>query len=509
MPLISSMRLDVIIRGCKYELLSKIDNNIVKCNIITILILQITLIGMDTMDDKSTDSDNQDVRNQRDIILDSINEGVFTISMDRLITSFNRAAERITGVPRIEAIGRNCSDVFHANICEKDCAIKKTFETGRPVINSTAYIVDNNGSRIPIRISTAIIKDGSGNIVGGVETFQDLSQVERLQKELKSRHTFEDIVGKSTVMTRLFEIMPLIAESSSTVLIEGPSGTGKELFARAIHNLSQRRKKRFVAVNCAALPDTLLESEFFGHKAGAFTDARRDKAGRFMLANGGTIFLDEIGDISPALQVRLLRVLQERVVEPLGAVEPVKVDVRVIAATNKVLAQLVKEGKFREDLYYRIHVIHLQLPELKERREDIPLLIEHMIGKYNRLQGKSIAGISPEAMSCLMEYDFPGNVRELENIIEQTFVLCRGEIIELHHLPLELRPASSSTKNDIGPMSLRAMEKHLIAGTLQRYAGNRKLAARDLGIDVSTLYRKIRDLNVELPLVDGRHRGKQ
>jgi len=181
----------------------------------------------------------------------------------------------------------------------------------------------------------------------------------------------------------------------------------------------------------------------------------------------------------------------------------------VIAATNKVLAQLVKEGKFREDLYYRIHVIHLQLPELKERREDIPLLIEHMIGKYNRLQGKSIAGISPEAMSCLMEYDFPGNVRELENIIEQTFVLCRGEIIELHHLPLELRPASSSTKNDIGPMSLRAMEKHLIAGTLQRYAGNRKLAARDLGIDVSTLYRKIRDLNVELPLVDGRHRGKQ
>jgi transcriptional regulator with PAS, ATPase and Fis domain len=310
-------------------------------------------------------------------------------------------------------------------------------------------------------------------------------------------------------MTRLFEIMPLIAESSSTVLIEGPSGTGKELFARAIHNLSQRRKKRFVAVNCAALPDTLLESEFFGHKAGAFTDARRDKAGRFMLANGGTIFLDEIGDISPALQVRLLRVLQERVVEPLGAVEPVKIDVRVIAATNKVLAQLVKEGKFREDLYYRIHVIHLQLPELKERREDIPLLIEHMIGKYNRLQGKSIAGISPEVMSCLMEYDFPGNVRELENIIEQTFVLCRGEIIELHHLPLELRPASSSTKNDIGPMSLRAMEKHLIAGTLQRYAGNRKLAARDLGIDVSTLYRKIRDLNVELPLVDGRHRGKQ
>jgi PAS domain S-box-containing protein len=452
--------------------------------------------------------ENDAVRNERDIILDSINEGVFTIGPDWLITSFNRAAERITGIPKSDAIGRPCFDVFHANICEKECALRKTFETGRPVINVTAYIVNNSGFRMPIRISTAILRDISGKVIGGVETFQDLSQVELLRKELQSRHTFEDIVGKSPAIMRLFEILPPIAESSSTVLIEGPSGTGKELFARAIHNLSHRRKKRFVAVNCAALPDALLESEFFGHKAGAFTDAKRDKAGRFALADGGTIFLDEIGDISPALQVRFLRVIQERIIEPLGAEEPVSVDVRIIAATNKDLTQLVKEGRFREDLYYRIRVIHLALPDLKERREDIPLLVDHMIGKYNRLQGKNIAGVSPDAMSRIMGYDYPGNIRELENIIEQAFALCRGEIIELHHLPPELRPASLSAGKGMGPLSLAAMEKHLILETLQRYEGSRKQAARDLGIDASTLYRKIKDLNIETPVSDGRSRRK-
>jgi PAS domain S-box-containing protein len=447
-------------------------------------------------------------KNARDVILDSINEGVFTVGLDWRITAFNRAAERITGVSRDDAIGRKCSDVFHADICEKDCALRRTFETGKPTVNGTAHIVSNKGHRVPIRISSAILADSEEKVVGGVETFQDLSQIEQLQKELKSRHTFEDIVGRSPLMIKLFEILPQIAESSSTVLIEGPSGTGKELFARAIHNLSPRKKKRFLPVNCAALPDTLLESELFGHKAGAFTDAKRDKAGRFALADGGTIFLDEIADISPALQVRLLRVLQERVIEPLGSIEPVKVDVRVLAATNKNLAQLVQSGKFRDDLYYRIRVVHLMLPALNQRREDIPLLIDYLVAKFNRIQGKDIAGISRDAMARLMEHDYPGNVRELENIIEQAFVLCRGGMLELHHLPPELRPVVHETLRGFGPMSLDAMERHLIMETLQRRGGNRTEAAEDLGIDMSTLYRKIKYFKIDVPERDGRGKRK-
>ena len=444
---------------------------------------------------------------RQDVILDSINEGVFTVDLDWRITSFNLAAERITGVTRQEAIGQPCCEVFRASICENACALKQTLGTGKPVVNATAHIITNGGGRVPIRISTAELKDADGQVIGGVETFQDLSQIEQLQKELTKQYTFEDIVGRSPAMMQLFEILPQIAESSSTVLIQGPSGTGKELFARAIHNLSPRKNKPMVAVNCGALPDTLLESELFGHKAGAFTDAKRNKPGRFALSDGGTIFLDEIGDISQAMQVRLLRVLQERIVEPLGSVKPVPVDVRVVAATNKDLGELVRKGEFREDLYYRIMVIRLDLPGLGQRREDIPLLVDHLVAKFNRLQGKDIAGVTDEVLARLMDHGYPGNVRELENIIEQAFVLCRGGLIQLHHLPPELRPATTGGTTESGPMNILAMEKHLINEALRRHGGNRKRASEDLGIDTSTLYRKIKALGIETPESDGRRRS--
>ncbi len=441
-------------------------------------------------------------------ILDSLNEGVFTVDLDWRITSFNRAAERIIGIPREQALGCRCSEVFRASVCERDCALRRTFESGLPVVDATAHIVDHQGQRIPIRVATALLKNSDGKVIGGVETFQDMTQIEQLRKELHARYSFEDIIGRSPAMQQLFDLLPQISESSSTVLIEGASGTGKELFAKAIHHLSPRSKKPFVAINCAALPDTLLESELFGYKAGAFTDARHDKPGRFALANGGTIFLDEIGDISAAMQVRLLRVLQERTIEPLGGLAPLPVDVRVVAATNKNLSELVKSGAFREDLFYRVRVVYLQLPGLVQRREDIPLLVEHLISKFNHLQSKNITSVSDEVMSRLMQHDFPGNVRELENIIEQAFVLCRDGQIEIKHLPPELRPESEDKPGKGEPLRLDRIEHLSIEEALQRRQGNRAQAAADLGIDVSTLYRKIRNLKISTA-EDGRGRRKQ
>jgi PAS domain S-box-containing protein len=430
-------------------------------------------------------------------LLDYVPDGVFTVDAEWRVTFFNRAAEQITGIKRAEAVGRRCCDVFRASICEHACALKQTLATSRPVVNKVVYIIDARGQKIPISISTATLKDDRGRVVGGVESFRDLRLVEELHRELQQQNSFSDIIGRSAGMRQIFEILPQIAESEATVLIEGASGTGKELFARALHNLSWRRAKKFVAINCGALPDTLLESELFGYKAGAFTDARRDKPGRFALAEGGTIFLDEIGDISPAMQARLLRVLQERVYEPLGGVEPVKADLRVVAATNKNLAKMVEQGRFREDLFYRIHVIRIELPSLRDRREDIALLIDHFVTRFNRLKGKDVAGVSDAVLARLMEHNFPGNVRELENIIEHAFVLCRGGVIELEHLPPALRGGALSEALRFGhALTLQSMEKLVITDALRRNDGNRHKAAKELGINPSTLFRKLKALKI-------------
>jgi PAS domain S-box-containing protein len=421
-------------------------------------------------------------------ILDSIADGVFTVDHSWRITSFNRAAEKITGLTRRQAVGRTCSEVFRAAICETDCALRRTLETGRPIVNRRVDILAAGGRRVPISVSTAILRDERGRVAGGVETFRDLSLVEELRRELTRQHAFGDIISKNKQMQDLFAILPEIAASDSTVLIEGPSGSGKELFARAIHELSRRRRKRLVTVNCGALPDTLLESELFGYEAGAFTDAKRAKPGRFALAQGGTIFLDEIAEVSPALQVRLLRVLQEREFEPLGGTRPIKADVRVVAATNTALEELVAAGRFRRDLYYRINVVKLALPQLAARREDIPLLAEHFVSRFNRLQGKDITGLSGEALAVLMRHDFPGNVRELENVVEHAFVLCRGGQIEPQHLPGYVFGGVASA----GRKTLEELEVRAIREALERNRWRRLATACELGIDKTTLWRKMR-----------------
>lgn len=432
-------------------------------------------------------------------ILQSISEGVFTIDQQWRVTSFNRAAERITGLRRDEVLGRTCREVLQSGKCPDKCVLHNTLTTGVPAANELMHITNASGQRLPVSVCTAVLRDADGHTIGGVQTFQDLSFVEELRCEADQQNTCVDIIGRSPAIGKLFALLPPIAKSDSTVLIEGASGTGKELFARAIHVLSDRRDQQFVAVNCGALPDTLLESELFGYKAGAFTDARHDKPGRFARAEGGTILLDEIGDISPAMQARLLRVLQERVYEPLGSVTSVKANVRVIAATNKDLRALVSAGRFRDDLFYRLNVIRLRLPELRERRQDIPLLAERFISKFNRLRNRKIVGLSEAALAVLMRHDFPGNVRELENIIEHAFVLCTNGLIQVAHLPPELVGEEPSSSGDGSAMTLKDLEAIHIADAVRRHHGNRNAAAEELGIDPSTLFRKVKSLGIALP----------
>jgi len=291
-------------------------------------------------------------------------------------------------------------------------------------------------------------------------------------------------------MLKIFSILPQIAQSISTVLIEGESGTGKELFARAIHNHSLNASGPFVAVNCGALPDTLIESELFGYKAGAFTDAKKDKPGRFDQAQGGTILLDEIGDISAVVQTKLLRVLERKEYEPLGSVKPVKLNTRIIAATHWDLHQLVRDSKFREDLYYRINVVRLQLPPLRDRKEDISLLTHHFIERFNSLLGRSVAGISQEALATLMLHDWAGNVRELENALEHAFVMCQDEMINAEHLPSRIRLEGKFSGKGAG-LTLKACEKQVIVEALERNQWKKVKTATELGIDKNTLRRKI------------------
>jgi transcriptional regulator with PAS, ATPase and Fis domain len=352
-----------------------------------------------------------------------------------------------------------------------------------------------------------VLKDSDSNAIGGAETFRDLSELDTLRQELDGKFHVGDLASRSSLMQKVFEVLPAIAASPSTVLILGETGTGKELVAKTIHALGPRRRGPFIALNCGALPDTLLESELFGYKAGAFTGANRNKPGRFALATGGTIFLDEIAEVVPALQVKLLRVLQERTYEPLGASHSESTDARVIVATNRNLSEWVRTGLFREDLYYRVNVVRIELPPLRQRKEDIPLLIDQFITRFNRLQKKTVQGIAHEALSLLMAHHWPGNIRELENIIERAFILCREGYIGIESLPEELTGHATAAKTNSMVQSVYdVLNVQAICATLERTGFNRLEAAKELGIHKTTLFRRMKRLGIRLPERDGRAR---
>jgi PAS domain S-box-containing protein len=436
-------------------------------------------------------------------VLHSISDGVLTVNREWRITCFNRAAEEITGYRRSEVLGRSCYEVLRSDLCREACPIQHTVKTGKQVSGLVLYISDRHNKKVPVSVSTALFRDKNGRLLGGVETFRDLRQIEALKKKAEKTYTFADIITKSSRVTALLDLLPILAESGSAVLITGETGTGKDLFARAIHRLSPRKDGPFVAVNCGGFPETLVESELFGYEKGAFTGADRSKPGRFARAQDGTLFLDEVGNLPLSTQAKLLRVLQNKSYEPLGGTKPVKTNARILTATNHDLSSMVEEGTFRRDLYYRINVIELDLPPLRERPEDVLTLVQHFIGQLALVHEKLVQGVSPEALRVLLAHDYPGNIRELENIIEHGFVLTNGPLIGIEHLPQWL-----VTKNHL-PLpeeSLEDCQRKVILAALERNGWNRLAAAQDLGIHKSTLFRKIHRLDLQLPDTDGRSR---
>jgi len=431
------------------------------------------------------------------LIFESISDGVFTTDKDCRITSFNQAAENISGFSREDAIGQYCFDIFRSDVCQSRCPLRNTLTNGEEHRNVRATIISRDGRKIPISVSTTVLFDKRGRARGAVEFFHDLSQLESLRSHIFKLRQMEDLVSSNEEMQRIFSLLPEIADSECTVLIQGPSGSGKELIAQAIHNLSPRKDNPYIKINCAALPENLLESELFGYVKGAFTDAKRDKPGQFLLAHGGTLLLDEIAEMPLPLQAKLLRVLNNGEFHPLGSVASYHSDARIISATNRDLEEWVRQGKFREDLYYRINVIAVHVPPLKERIEDLPLLVDYFITKFSAKRGKAIHGISPQALQLLRRYDFPGNIRELENAIEHAFVLCTGDTIEVCHLPPKMIQFSERAAERPANGLSDKTEEAVIREALARNLGNREKTALELGLHRTSLWRKMKKYGIE------------
>ena len=432
-------------------------------------------------------------------VLDSVACGVILLDREMRLLQINRSAQMMTGYKLEEALGRRCREILKPFLENDECPIESCLRNGIAREERSLQIRTKDGDELPVRVVSYVLRDSENQVIGGVQTFGDITTVHDLRITHDRRHYFQGIVSRHHKMQELFQILPRLAESNSTVLIRGESGTGKELVARALHNLSLRKDKPFVAVNCAALPDTLLEAELFGYVKGAFTDARADRAGRLATAEGGTLFLDEVGDISPAMQVKLLRFLQERTYEPLGSSTSQNSNVRVIAATNRNLESLMRQGRFRDDFYYRLNVLSLEIPPLRDRPEDVPLLADHILQRWALANNRNSEGVTPMAMKALMAYDYPGNVRELENIIERAAVMAVDSGVDLANLPDDVRERVIHEQRDADGGLIRAdtfspielSERETIRDALRDTGGNRIVAAEQLSMSRTTLWRKM------------------
>jgi PAS domain S-box-containing protein len=434
------------------------------------------------------------------IILDNLDIGVLTVDRGGHITFFNNRAESITGFNRGDVLGKSCTMIFGDTSSHNMLLFNETIADGQARASTEGEIKTREDQVVPIRANYMALKNEDGRIVGGLATISDLSLKYQFDSEIKGRYTFYDMVGKDPAIQKIFDIVPVVASSDATILIEGPTGTGKDVLAKVIHHASLRSKQPLVKVNCAALPDNLLESEMFGYVKGAFTGAESDKPGRFQEADGGTIFLDEIGDLPLSLQAKLLRVLEDKEFYPLGSRKTTKVDVRIISASNQNLGRLVRERQFREDLYYRLNVMRLDLPPLIERKSDIPILISHILKRLCAIRDTIVEKFSYDAMEVLLNYDYPGNIRELENIIEHALIVCQDKIIERHHLPLSLQAGAPVTwpQEDRRPFDqeLELSEKSYILDMLRKNNWNKGQTAAALNMNRTTLWRKMKKFNL-------------
>ena len=441
-------------------------------------------------------------------ILDCISDGVITIDLDKRVTFLNRAMQTMLGyeVPDSGML-LACDVLVQSNICSsQDCVLERALR-GERVSNFEAIVRRRDGIQMPVSINTDFLLDQEGKLIGLIEVIRDISlareltaktaEVSELKHRLEEHVQFDHMVRRSPLMQNIFAKLPAIAASKSSVLITGESGTGKELIAYALHAHSPRKQAPFVVVNGSSLSEGVFESELFGHVKGAFTNAYVDKPGRFEIANGGTIFLDEIGEMSLATQVKLLGVLERGRFERVGSNDTISVDVRIVAATNRNLEEAVRDGRFREDLYYRIRVIPIVLPPLRERSDDIPLLVNHYREKFNREMGKQIVGLSPQSLTALEQYSFPGNIRELQNVMEHAFVCCEEPIIQFEHLPADLQRHYLDHQEWPETESLQAMERQAICRALDKSGWHLKEASQQLGIGRSTLWRKVRQFGIK------------